>query len=61
MFFAPQINLLALPVLGFMNNQSVEQIKQNIRTNYVDIMIANYKIWPMAQMLNFYLVPLNYR
>lgn len=61
LFFSPQINLIALPVLGMMNQQSMEEIKRSIRENYVEIMIANYKIWPMAQMVNFYYVPLNYR
>lgn len=59
--FSPQINLLAIPVLGLLNSNSLEQMKDNVRNNYVDIMIANYKIWPAVQMVNFYLVPLNYR
>ncbi len=48
-------------MLGLLNSNSLEQMKDNVRNNYVDIMIANYKIWPAVQMVNFYLVPLNYR
>ena len=44
-----------------MNHHSPEKIKQTINEKYIDIMIANYKIWPMAQIVNFYFVPLNYR
>lgn len=52
---------MAIPVLGMLNHNGLEQIKENVKNNYVDIMIANYKIWPAVQMVNFYLVPLNYR
>lgn len=59
--FAPTLNLFALPVLGLLNGKNLQEIKQNIADNYVDIMLAFYKIWPAAQLVNFYFVPLNYR
>lgn len=59
--FNPAINLVALPVLGILNRNSIKEIQDNIQKNYIDIMLASYRIWPMVQMINFYIVPLNYR
>ncbi|KAH9511010.1 Protein Mpv17 [Dermatophagoides farinae] len=59
--FSPLINLFALPILGLMNRKSMNEIWKNINDNYVDIMMASYKIWPAVQIANFYLIPLNYR
>ena len=59
--FSPAINFFALPILGIMNRKSTNEIVKNIQENYIDIMIASYKIWPAVQIANFYLIPLNYR
>lgn len=59
--FNPAINLVALPVLGILNRNTIKEIQDNIEKNYIDIMLASYRIWPMVQMINFYIVPLNYR
>nr|XP_027195503.1 protein Mpv17-like [Dermatophagoides pteronyssinus] len=59
--FSPAINFFALPILGLMNRKSTNEIVKNIQENYIDIMIASYKIWPAVQIANFYLIPLNYR
>ncbi|XP_054157901.1 protein Mpv17-like [Oppia nitens] len=59
--FNPVLQFTALPVLGVMNGETMAQIRANIEKNYVDIMIAAWKLWPFVALFNFYLVPLNYR
>ncbi|XP_046914316.2 uncharacterized protein LOC124495050 [Dermatophagoides farinae] len=59
--FNPSIHLMAIIVLGLMSQESFKAIKTNIHDNYVDIMKNSYKVWPAVQMVNFYLIPLNYR
>jgi len=59
--FAPCLQLSAIPVLGLMNGHSWDKIKKTVEKDYYDIMIANWKLWPFVQTVNFYLVPLNYR
>jgi len=48
-------------LMGVLNGQSRGQIKSEIQRHYVDIMIRNYQLWPAAQLINFGLVPLQYR
>jgi len=59
--FAPCLQFTAIPILGLMNGDSWPTIETRIRKDYYDIMIANWKLWPSVQMVNFYFVPLNYR
>ena len=44
-----------------MSGDSWQQIEDRIRKDYKDIMIANWRLWPFVGLVNFYLVPLNYR
>ena len=37
------------------------EIKNKLKANYVEILLTNWKIWPAAQLLNFYFVPLQHR
>uniref|UniRef100_A0A834VI41 Mitochondrial inner membrane protein Mpv17 n=2 Tax=Sarcoptes scabiei TaxID=52283 RepID=A0A834VI41_SARSC len=60
-FFNPAINFFALIILGVLDQKKSTEIVENIQKNYLDIMIASYKIWPLVQLINFYLIPLNYR
>jgi protein Mpv17 len=32
-----------------------------LRRNYIPALKANWKVWPLVQCINFYLVPLQYR
>jgi protein Mpv17 len=42
--FAPFFLFNFIALLGFLNGDGVEQIKSDIKQNYVDIMITNYKV-----------------
>ena len=33
----------------------------DIKANYADILVNNYKFWPIIQLFNFYVVPLQHR
>lgn len=59
--FNPSIHMMAIIVLGLMSQESFKEIKTNIEDKYVDIMKNSYKVWPAVQMVNFYMIPLNYR
>lgn len=59
--FAPCFQMSCLITLGVMNGNNWSQIKKSIEKDYYDIMIANWKLWPIVQSVNFYLIPLNYR
>lgn len=34
---------------------------KKLKREFPDIIVANYKLWPAVQLLNFYFVPLNYQ
>ena len=41
--------------------KSMEEIKKSTKEAYGDILIMNYKIWPIAGFLNFFYMPLKYQ
>ncbi|CAN8020494.1 unnamed protein product [Ixodes persulcatus] len=61
--------LLVAPVylVGFLGLRGVFQrlswpeIKESVRTKYVEVLMTGYMIWPAAMTINFRFVPLNYR
>ncbi|OZJ02538.1 hypothetical protein BZG36_04143, partial [Bifiguratus adelaidae] len=59
--FAPCFIGTFFTVQGAMEGQSLPQITQRLREGYPDALKNNYKLWPMVQIVNFYLVPLNHR
>lgn len=59
--FAPPFTLLISYLVPFINGQKHEKIVDNLKKTYFDILKANYMLWPMAQVINFSLVPLQYQ
>lgn len=53
--------LCFLGVRGAMQGHSWSEIKETVRTRYVNILATSYVIWPAAMAINFHYVPLNYR
>lgn len=37
------------------------EIKEMLQERYIETMITNYKIWPLAQVINFTFVPIQHR
>ncbi|XP_067839877.1 protein Mpv17 [Heptranchias perlo] len=48
-------------VTGLLRGLSREEIWAKIQKDYKNALITNYYIWPAAQMLNFYFIPLAHR
>lgn len=58
---APVVLLTFVTGLGVLKRESTEQIMDNVKRDYVTILINNYKIWPAAQAINFFFMPLQHR
>ncbi|XP_008544880.2 protein Mpv17-like, partial [Microplitis demolitor] len=59
--FAPPFIAVLLATIGFMQGNNAEGVQKKLSNEYKDILINNYKIWPLVQLINFGLVPLNYQ
>jgi protein Mpv17 len=61
LIFAPSFLFLFFTANGVMQGQSNDDIKTKLLTSYPSALVANYQLWPMVQLANFTLVPLNYQ
>jgi len=43
--------------MGALNGQSLSQVQAKIAKEFVPIMLTSYKVWPLAGLVNFALVP----
>lgn len=59
--FAPALNAVLVPTLVFLPTRSVERAKDALKKDYVDVLLANYKLWPLVQLGNFAFTPLQYQ
>ncbi|CAK1599754.1 unnamed protein product [Parnassius mnemosyne] len=59
--FAPTFLLFILASVGIMQGKALENIENDIKYNYLDVLKTNYYIWPLVQIINFYYVPLQYQ
>ncbi|KAA3673651.1 protein Mpv17 [Paragonimus westermani] len=61
LLFTPPILLGVVSSLGLLRGQSIPQLKQHLSDRYWTILFMNYKIWPLAQSINFFFIPLQFR
>ncbi|XP_034943333.1 protein Mpv17 [Chelonus insularis] len=61
LLFAPTFIVILLSSIGLMQGNNIDGVKRKISNEYEDILINNYKIWPLVQLINFKLVPLQYQ
>lgn len=57
--FAPSFIAILVGSIGVL--QGEKNIVKKLKREFPDILVANYKLWPAVQLLNFYFVPLNYQ
>ncbi|XP_043479408.1 protein Mpv17-like [Leptopilina heterotoma] len=61
LLFAPFFLSILVVVIGVLQGNEMESIKQKLKNEYPDILASNYKLWPAVQLLNFGIVPLQYQ
>lgn len=59
--FAPVCLAGFLVCVDTLQRKSFDDTKKSFRDKYPDILIANYKLWPAVQLINFYFVPLHFQ
>ncbi|KAK0403125.1 hypothetical protein QR680_016729 [Steinernema hermaphroditum] len=60
-FGAPFFNTTFLFTLALLENRSLRSATHSVQHQIGPVLLANYKLWPFVQLLNFYVVPLQYR
>lgn len=61
LIFAPIFIAVFVSIISYMQDQNVQLIEHKLKTQYKDILISNYYVWPWVQIVNFRFVPLNYQ
>ncbi|XP_028136433.1 protein Mpv17-like [Diabrotica virgifera virgifera] len=61
LLFVPPFQIALISTINIIQGRNLEFTKEQLRLKYTDILIANYKLWPAVQIVNFYFVPLNYQ
>lgn len=59
--FAPIFIGIFITTLSFIQGNNFNNTKERLINEYPNILIGNYIIWPLAQLINFRLIPLNYQ
>lgn len=59
--FAPVMICFFFSVTESLAGKRPHEIKKKLRERYVETLITNYKIWPLAQTLNFTFIPIQHR
>mmetsp|Transcript_54274 Transcript_54274/g.131689 ORF Transcript_54274/g.131689 Transcript_54274/m.131689 type:complete len:275 (-) Transcript_54274:192-1016(-) len=54
---APIFTVLIFAFLGFLEGKNAEQIKSQLEDDYADTMVANWKLWVPATVINLAFVP----
>lgn len=54
---APIFTVLIFAFLGFLEGKNAESIKQQLEDDYADTMVANWKLWVPATVVNLAFVP----
>lgn len=59
--FSPVFVSVFLTTLGGVQTRNLNDSINRVKRDYKDVLIANYKLWPWVQLVNFYFVPLQYQ
>ena len=55
---APLILLFFFPIINVVEGRTIAHGIEDLKQKYVATMIANYKIWPAANLVNFMFIPI---
>lgn len=58
---APTFVGLFISIMGALRGETFDSIKGKLQRDYTIVLVNNYKIWPLAQLINFYFLPLHHR
>ncbi|XP_038051870.1 protein Mpv17-like isoform X1 [Patiria miniata] len=58
---APTFITVFYTLIGLTSGLSSAEVKDKLKQNFKTTLINNYKVWPAAQIINFYFVPLQHR
>lgn len=61
LFFAPLFIGTLIGSIGLLQGGKPKDVIKKLEREFPEIMVANFKLWPAVQLLNFYFVPLNYQ
>ncbi|KAI0803069.1 hypothetical protein BC629DRAFT_92946 [Irpex lacteus] len=61
LLMAPVGLVLFLGSMGIMEGRDKQHIKKKYSELYGPLLVANWKVWPLAQLVNFRFMPLAYR
>ncbi|KAI8995337.1 hypothetical protein BD414DRAFT_409829 [Trametes punicea] len=61
LFMAPIGLGIFIGSMGIMEGRDAEHIKQRYKDLYKPALMANWQVWPLAQLINFRFMPLPYR
>ncbi|KAK0066102.1 protein Mpv17 [Biomphalaria pfeifferi] len=50
-----------LTVMGLLKGETIQEIKNKFQKEFFPLLFTSYKVWPLAQLINFYVLPLQHR
>lgn len=59
--FLPLYLLIYLTILAALRGDRLQEINSRIKRDMYPALMDSYKVWPLAQTINFYLLPLKFR
>lgn len=60
-FFAPTFLAGVIGLNAALRGETLGQVKEILQRDYLDILKANYMLWPSTQLITFYIIPLQHR
>ncbi|XP_076925736.1 protein sym-1-like [Bidens hawaiensis] len=59
--FSPVDLLVFFAYMGFASGKSVNQVKEEVKRDFIPVLVVEGRIWPFIQVVNFRYVPVRYQ